>query len=551
MNNKQTAYHSDVIILGSRISGSLTAALLQRDHPDLRITIVAPENKKLPVVGESLTEFSSHMIRKIGLGEYLENDQYNKYGLTFYYKEDLDNPKCRKYSVHEAPAVPPMVANQLNRFTFDKKINQVLKERSIQFIDATANGVEIGQKDNHRLNIKTSEGEQQTRTCKWLVDCSGRARFLARQLHLKQKSEHQRSTYWFRLVGFDRELIKNLDAAKEQNDAFDSYFATHHFMGRGYWIWCIPMRSEDGQDMMSIGMVYQPDILTTPILNIEDFIHQVKEHHPVLIDLIDSGSIVENSLYRNYMYEASKLYSNDRWFIAGDAGETVDPLFSTGIVMTCIQMQQISEMIATDKTNGEIGEDYAHDLEAALRSYHRLSQRQISRLYRHINDPYQASWSIHLASTLYFFCFLPMWLSGYMTDRVGSKLYRKISEISTKKGMAFETLLKSASEKLGPIAAEDLENQYNRTVNWDLNGPNDKKIPSYLRQLAFLMASLRFRFLRESGWKDWPGHMASCIEDVVVGCLMATIFRNKSLKASRLISRLVKNKQIPNRQPSP
>ena len=528
----------DIVVLGDRISGSLTAALLRQDHPDLSIVVVAPSDKKLPVVGESLTEFSAYTMRKIGLGEYLENEHFGKYGLTFYFKEDIDNPGCDRYAVHEAPAAPPMLANQLNRFRFDKKIKGTLAERGVQFIDSYAHEVRIDGQGRHQLTLKTRAGKKQDLQCQWLVDCSGRSRFLANKLDLKRKAEHQRSTFWFRLVNFDRELIKNFEAVKEPNEAFDSYYVTHHFMGNGYWIWGIPMRDEDGREMMSIGMIYHPDKLDQPILSVEDFMAQVQEHHPFLVPFIESGEIIEKSLYRNYMYDIAKLYSEDRWFIAGDAAKTVDPLYSTGIVMTCIQGHQISAMIKKDRETGEIGAQYAADLEAAFRGFHTVSQNQISRSYNYMHDPYQSSWAIHLASATYFFCFLPMWLSGYMSHPVGARLYKAISDMCVRKGIEMEALVKEASETMGALTSENLKNQYDRTVNWDLNGDKDTSIPQYLVTLSLFMMSLRLRLLREAGWKNWYCYVFTCFEDLFTALLMSTIFRRRSLKSSRLIQRL-------------
>jgi hypothetical protein len=64
----------------------------------------------------------------------------------------------------------------------------------------------------------------------------------------------------------------------------------------------------------------------------------VAAEHPVIAQLVQSGRIVDTNIYRNYFYETARSYSKRGWFIIGDAGDTVDPLYSTGISMTSIQI---------------------------------------------------------------------------------------------------------------------------------------------------------------------------------------------------------------------
>ena len=99
----------DVAIIGSRITGNLAAAYLRREHPDLKIIVVDYKRPTLPIVGESCTEFSTQFFHRIGLTSYLEREHFPKYGLTFYFKKEIENPADRTYSVHEAPACPPLL----------------------------------------------------------------------------------------------------------------------------------------------------------------------------------------------------------------------------------------------------------------------------------------------------------------------------------------------------------------------------------------------------------------------------------------------------------
>ena len=40
---------------------------------------------------------------------------------------------------------------------------------------------------------------------------------------------------------FDRRILMELPVVKDKQNSCDSYYVTHHFYGKGYWIWIIPM----------------------------------------------------------------------------------------------------------------------------------------------------------------------------------------------------------------------------------------------------------------------------------------------------------------------
>ncbi|MFZ4767110.1 MAG: NAD(P)/FAD-dependent oxidoreductase, partial [Roseimicrobium sp.] len=309
---------TDIAIIGSRIAANMAAAWFKQQHPDLKVTIIGRMEKQPPIVGESLTEYTAVFLRTIGMGDVLETKHMPKYGLTYYFKEKLEDPGDRRYAVHEAPRVPNIPTFLINRFTFDHDLVELNRTRGIEFIDRQVSDVELGTGGGrHTLRLKNGENEaagEDTISARWVVDCSGRRRFLARKLGLHCDPLFQRSTFWFRLADFDVALLRNLEAVKAAQPPFDSYTATHHFLGKGNWIWCIPLRSEQHRTFISIGITYRPEMLAS-ITSMEEFLRHVDTEHPVVGDLVRSGTVVDTNSYGSYMYEASQLYSEDRWFL--------------------------------------------------------------------------------------------------------------------------------------------------------------------------------------------------------------------------------------------
>ena len=120
-------------------------------------------HKNRPIVGESLVEVSVDFLFELGLGPYLVEKHYPKYGLTYYFKLDIDDPADRTYIVDEIPTAPLLLSFQINRFTFDREVRQRNLENGVQLIDGTVTGVDINSGDGlHAVTVYDSAGQKLT-----------------------------------------------------------------------------------------------------------------------------------------------------------------------------------------------------------------------------------------------------------------------------------------------------------------------------------------------------------------------------------------------------
>jgi flavin-dependent dehydrogenase len=529
-----------LVIIGSSISGGLAACYLKLRFPDCEVISIQKRHTSLPVVGESLTEFSTLLLHEIGLGSYLEEQHFHKYGLTFYFKETIDDPADYTYATHEAARIPPMPSNQINRFTLAVRLRERAEELGVETIDGTVTDVSLGDNSHHRIIYTAAAGGDPVSIgTRWLVDASGRRRFLAKKLGLEKTPQFQRSAFWFRLEGFDKNILRQMKQVKTPHSCFDPYYVTHHFFGRYNWIWAIPMRSErHGCDLISIGIVYRPDLYKKDIWSIETFLSQVATEHPVVAELVRSGTIVDTNTYRNYFYETEHNYSGHGWFIIGDAGDTVDPLYSTGIAMTAIQIKQVAAIIEADR-QGALSEDFVHDLERLYKAIRNSLQYEISTLYEVMDDPFQSHLRMHCASAFYFFFLLPSWLCGYITDRVGARVMMRVIEGSAGRFESLKTLLSIASRRLGALPAKQIENLYGKTVNWKLSGPYEQMMPRDLAKCCLFFAATRLRVLKQAGWNRWLKHVSLCIADVLNALLFSIVMRRRAIKDVGLVRKIV------------
>jgi hypothetical protein len=265
----------------------------------------------------------------------------------------------------------------------------------------------------------------------------------------------------------------------------------------------------------------------------------VGREHPVLVELIRSGTIVDTNFYNSYMWECRQRYSPDRWYIIGDAGDTVDPLYSVGLALSTLQIRQIAAILQRE-LNGCDTAEFAKDLDTVLAAFQRGVTRDTTRLYQCMGDPYQCHLRVHLAVTKLFHLALPLLINDYLWDPVGVKLINWFASLET---------LEADSIKIQELIREVAANPKNRTL------PNFIKVQSgasmnfgyyehhreedlaaSLSKMAFHLARLRLSLLGKLGWRglfSFSRHRA-LLKDLSRGLLLVPFFGIK-LRENKLV----------------
>jgi flavin-dependent dehydrogenase len=538
------AMMSDVLVMGGGATGQLAAAYLRMRFPDLKVAVVEGPQKNRPIVGESFVETTIDFLLELGLGPYLVENHYPKYGLTYYYKLEIDNPADRTYIVDESPSVPPLLSFQINRFTFDREVRRRNLENGVQMIDGTVTGVDLNNHNNggglHTVTIRDSAQQEYALQGRWLIDATGRNRVLSKLLQLSERVEAQKDVFWFRLINFNPEILDRIRAVKKENRAIVSYFATHHFFGRGNWIWCIPIRSPENVPLISIGITYRKGVFPHgQVRTMEQFLVCVGQEHEVIVELVRSGTVVDTNFYSSYMWECRQHYSPDRWYIIGDAGDTVDPLYSVGMALSSVQIRQIAAAIQRE-LNGHDTAEFTKDLDTAFSAFHHSLTRDTTRLYECMGDAYQCHLRIYVIVTILFHLGLPSFMNDYLWDPVGLKLINRFANIETLEAEAksFEELIQEAAVNPKNCAIPDfIKVQSGASLNNEFfEYYREEDIPASLSRMLFSFAHLRLALLRKLGWRGWIrfSQQQALLKDVFRGLLLLP-FRGMKLRESRLV----------------
>lgn len=166
-------------------------------------------------------------------------------------------------------------------------------------------------------------------TARWVVDASGRTGLLARKFGLRKFNTRLKNIALFR----------HFDGVVEGvNRADDGYqVVSAHDQG---WVWGIPI----GPRALSVGTVTHASKLKGKDRDtlFEEHLRRV----PIIAEAVNgaSGRYHEIKVQSDFCYHSDHL-AGPGWFMVGDAGCFVDPLFSGGVFLASISGVKAAEAI--------------------------------------------------------------------------------------------------------------------------------------------------------------------------------------------------------------
>jgi flavin-dependent dehydrogenase len=353
----------DIAILGGGLAGLTLALQLKRARPE--VSVVVAEKRKGPAplaafkVGESTVEVSAHYFAEIcGLRDHLENEEIVKAGLRFFLPT-ADNRDISRRVEWGSPAVPPFHSYQVDRGLFENELADRCRAHGVELIDgAFVDEVEFGD-DVHTVTIVRGGpgGERSTLNARWVVDAMGRSFFLKRKLDLLEDIEHTINSAWLRLAGGLVIDDWSDDPAWQERllQPRIRHQSTNHLMGKGYWVWLIPLASGS----ISIGICADPRF--HPYERIEtldaaiDWLH---EHEPQVGEAVDSrrDDIEDFLKVEDFAYGCKQVYSPDRWALTGEAAAFADPFYSPGSDYIALGNGCITDLVLRDLAGEPIEE---------------------------------------------------------------------------------------------------------------------------------------------------------------------------------------------------
>jgi flavin-dependent dehydrogenase len=380
----------DVVILGGGLAGLTLAIQLRQQFAAMQVLVIERRSHPVPPaahkVGESSVEIGAHYFDTVlGLKEHLNRHQLRKFGFRFFFNEartDID--QVAELGASRYLATPTY---QLDRGIFENFLGEHARSLGVQFVDgAVVRSFDIGANGAaHRVRFAKDEASSAVE-CRWLIDASGRAGLIKRQLGLAEDNAHDANAVWFRLAckvdvdewSSDSSWLKRCDPPLR-------WLSTNHLCGEGYWAWLIPLSSGSH----SVGIVCDARLHPLETMNtFEKALRWFHVHQPRLAQEIESKRhLLQDFLFlRNFSYGCKQVFSSDRWALTGEAGLFLDPFYSPGSDFIAIGNTYIMDLIARDRAGEPFG-GRAHAYQQLYFSFYESTLSLYTDQYAMFGDP--------------------------------------------------------------------------------------------------------------------------------------------------------------------
>ena len=322
--NNNTNY--DVIVIGAGPAGAIASALLvQKGY-----SVLVLEKEQFPrfSIGESLLPHCMQFIEEANmLDAVVEAGFQFKNGAAF----QCDG-KYRDFDFTDKSSDGPGTTFQVQRAKFDKVLADSAEEQGVEIRYLhTITSVDVSE-DKPLIGYVDSENGEGAVRAKFLLDGSGFGRVLPRMLDLERPSNFPVRQSIFTHV------TDNISA-----EWFDrnKILVTVHPKHRDIWFWLIPFSN----GVCSLGVVAEPDVFRRYSGSEKEILQAMIAEDPSLSSLL-TDAVFDQELRTITGYSANvKTLHGNRFALLGNAGEFLDPIFSSGVTIAMRSASLAAELV--------------------------------------------------------------------------------------------------------------------------------------------------------------------------------------------------------------
>lgn len=374
----------DVCVYGAGIIGMFNA--LQYAKRGLRVVIVDELNetdKSAYKVGESLLTFSNAMLRSICDLDQEISVSFDKRGLWFIHgfegRTDFDGvtewaeysplPESWREKIYSRPfgramfqnaqiVRPEVEAVLRSRMAAHELITVLNSGRIVDFVPGMEGAPHI---TTWRSRNRAATGTIRSR---WVIDCTGRQRFLARRLGLSMPLDDGfvTSAVWGQFANCTDDDFQGWEYTFPDGSQARRDYTTVHLWGDGYWIWLIRLTG----NRISVGVSVNRRILKEG-QQLRDLFWDIIGRYPGLAFLKEEN-LLDFSAYKNIQHISQVYVSPERYVLAGDAASIVDAYYSQGMSQAMLTSWHGANIVERDLKEGVLDEGYIEHVNRTMRA---------------------------------------------------------------------------------------------------------------------------------------------------------------------------------------
>lgn len=350
---KESTY--DVAIIGAGPSGATAAAMLA----DAGKRVLVIERQQFPrfSIGESLLPQCMTYLKEAGL-ESLVHDNAEalgfqfKNGAAFYHQgNDVTFDFSKKFSDG------PSTTYQIKRERFDQLLAQGAADKGAQVEHGvTLTDIDFSDPASVKLRVETAS-ESFDINARFVLDASGFGRVLPRLLSLESPSDFP---------------IRQAAFCHVKSDLSGGHFdrnqilITVHPQNPEIWYWLIPFA--DGT--ASLGVVGE-EKLFADYDTAADKLWKMIAAEPYLLEVLGDYEVTRpEQCLTGYSANVNRLYG-DRFALLGNAGEFLDPVFSSGVTIA-MKSSSLAVPLVLKELDGEQPNwetDYSQPLRVGISTF--------------------------------------------------------------------------------------------------------------------------------------------------------------------------------------
>lgn len=353
----QRTEHTEILIIGAGPSGAVAAGLLRKQGR--QVLIVEKETFPRFSIGESLLPQSMEYIEQAGmLQDVVEAGFQYKNGAAFAKGEQRTAFDFRdKFSPGWGTTY------QVQRANFDKVLADAAEKAGTEIrYRHTVIAVAV-EGEQPRVTVRSPEGEEYVVQARYLLDASGFARILPRMLDLERPSDFPVRGALFTHIE-DHIAPADMDRSK--------ILISVHPEQQDVWFWTIPFSN----GRCSQGVVATPEFLARYQGS------EVERLRAIIAEAPSLSQVLRNAQWdtpgrsiTGYSADVTSLWGNG-YALLGNAGEFLDPVFSSGVTIAFKSASLAATCIARMWQGEHVDwqSDYAVPLQAGVNTFRAFVQ---------------------------------------------------------------------------------------------------------------------------------------------------------------------------------